>query len=202
MTTDIRNCSGNFSRSISSTTVGTTEIENKSKSISWNTDGTVLVAEIENRTDGIGWNTDVTLTGGEIENKGDAVGWNTDGTLTVAEIENKTDDIGWSTVGTVAVADYNGSEQTTGNTRKNIVNPNAYTISDLSENNVSKYHSTNFINVLITRLHSDIEQTTRSLDVTHLQTENTLNDTSMNKSSAATVKEINEKMFASTERNI
>ena len=81
MTTDIRNCSGNFSRSISSTTVGTTEIENKSKRISWNTDGTVLVAEIENRTDGIGWNTDVTLTGGEIENKGDAVGWNTDGTL-------------------------------------------------------------------------------------------------------------------------
>ena len=124
--------------------------------------------------------------------------WN----VTVAEIENKTDDIGWSTVGTVAVADYNGSEQTTGNTRKNIVNPNAYTISDLSENNVSKYHSTNFINVLRTRLHSDIEQTTRSLDVTHLQTENILNDTSMNKSSAATVKEINEQMFASTERNI
>jgi hypothetical protein len=54
MTTDIRNCSGNFSRSISSTPVGTTEIENKSKNISWNTDGTVLVAEIENRTDIIG----------------------------------------------------------------------------------------------------------------------------------------------------
>jgi hypothetical protein len=57
-----------------------------------------------------------------------------------AEIENKTGDIGWNTVETVAVADYNGSEQITENTRKNIVNPNAYTISDLSENNVSKYH--------------------------------------------------------------
>jgi hypothetical protein len=46
-----------------------------------------------------------------------------DGTLTVAEIENKTGDIGWNTVETVAVADYNGSEQITENTRKNIVNP-------------------------------------------------------------------------------
>ena len=74
--------------------------------------------------------------------------------------ENKTDDSGWTTVETVAVADYNGSEQITENARKNIVNPNAYTISDLSENNVSKYHSTNFIKVLRTRLYSDIEQTT------------------------------------------
>ena len=54
MTTDTRNCSDNFSRSISSTPVGTTEIENKSKNIGWNTDRTVLVAEIENRTDAIG----------------------------------------------------------------------------------------------------------------------------------------------------
>jgi hypothetical protein len=41
-----------------------------------------------------------------------------------------------------------------------------------------------------------------ALDVTHLQTENTLNDTSMNKSSAATVKKIEKIMFVSTERNI
>ena len=158
MTTDIRNCSVNFSKSISSTPVGITEIENK----------------------------------------GYSIGRNTDGAVSVTEIENKTDAIGWNTVGTVAVADYNGSEQTTENT----VNQNANAISDPSENNVSKYHSTNFINVLRTRLYSDIDRTTRSLDVTHLQTENTLNDTSMNKSSAATVKEIKEMMFASTERNI
>ena len=88
MATDIRNCSDNFSRTISSTPVGTTEIEIKSKSIGWNTDGTLSVAEIENRTDAIGWNTD----------------------------------------GTVAVAEYNGCEQTTENTNKNIVNQNAYTI--------------------------------------------------------------------------
>jgi hypothetical protein len=35
MTTDIINCSGNFSRSTSSRPFGTTEIENKSKSIDW-----------------------------------------------------------------------------------------------------------------------------------------------------------------------
>ena len=182
MTTDIRNCSGNFSRSMSSTPVGTTEIEIKSKTIGWNTDGTASVAKLENMTD--------------------AIGWNTDGTLTVTEIENKTDAIVWNTVGTLTVADYNGSEQTTDNTRKNIVNQNGYTISDPSENNDSKHHSTNFINVFRTRLYSDIEQTTRFLYVAHLQTEYTLNDTSMNKSSAATVKKIEKIMFASTERRI
>jgi hypothetical protein len=36
------------------------------------------------------------------------------------------------------------------------------------------------------------------VDVTHLQTENTLNDTSMNKSSAATVKKNEKIMFVST----
>ena len=164
MTTDIGNCSGNFSRSMSLTPVGTTEIENKSKTIGWNTDGTASVAKLENRTD--------------------VIGWNTDGTLTVAEIEKKTDAIVWNTVGTLAVADYNGSEQTTENTNKNIVNQNDQTISDPSENNDSRYHSTHFINVFMTRLYSDIEKSTRSLNVTHLQTENTLNDTSMNKSSA------------------
>ena len=182
MTTDIGTCSGNFSRSMSLTPVGTTEIENKSKTIGWNTDGTASVAKLENRTD--------------------VIGWNTDGTLTVAEIEKKTDAIVWNTVGTLAVADYNGSEQTTENTNKNIVNRNDQTISDPSENNYSKYHSTHFINVFMTRLYSDIEKSTRSLDVTHLQTENTLNDTSMNKSSAATVKKIEKIMFASNERNI
>ena len=181
MTTDIRNCSGNFSRSIS-TQIGTTEIEIKSKSIGWITDGTASVAKLENRTDDIVWNTN--------------------GTHTVTEIENKTDAIVWNTVGTLTVADYNGSEQTTENTNKNIVNQNDYAISDPSENNDSKHHSTNFINVFRTRLYSDIEKSTRSLDVTHLQTENTLNDTSMNKSSAATVKEIEKIMFVSTERDI
>ena len=53
MTTDIRNCSGNFSRSMSSTQIGTTEIEIKSKSIGWITDGTASVAKLENRTNDI-----------------------------------------------------------------------------------------------------------------------------------------------------
>jgi hypothetical protein len=174
MITDIRNCSGNFSRSISSTPVGTTEIKNKPDAIACNTDETVSVAEIEN--------------------KGDVIGLNTDGTLTVADIDNKTDAIGWNTVGTLAVADYNGSEQTTEKSSKNIVNPNAYTISA-----PSKYHSTNCFNVFGTRLYSDIEQTTRFRDVANLQSENALNDSSVNKSPVDAVKEI---VFASAERNM
>jgi hypothetical protein len=51
MITDIRNYSGNFSSSISSTPVGTTEIKNKPDAIACNTDETVSVAEIENKGD-------------------------------------------------------------------------------------------------------------------------------------------------------
>jgi hypothetical protein len=119
---------------------------------------------------------------------------NTDGTLTVADIDNKTDAIGWNTVGTLAVADYNGSEKTAEKSSKNIVNPNAYTISA-----PSKYHSTNCFNVFGTRLYSDIEQTTRFRDVANLQSENALNDSSVNKSPVDAVKEI---VFASAERNM
>jgi hypothetical protein len=172
--TDIRNCSGNFSRSISSTPVGTTEIKNTPDAIACNTDETVSVAEIEN--------------------KGDVIGLNTDGTLTVADIDNKTDAIGWNTVGTLAVADYNGSEQTTEKSSKNIVNPNAYTISA-----PSKYHSTNCFNVFGTRLYSDIEQTTRFRDVENLQSENAQNGSSVNTSPVDAVKEI---VFTSAERNM
>jgi hypothetical protein len=64
---------------------------------------------------------------------------------------------------------------------------------------LSSYHLTNCYNVFETRLRSDIEQTTRFLDVTNLQSENALNDSSMNRSPVDAVKEI---VFASTERNM
>jgi hypothetical protein len=61
MITDIINCSGNISRSISSTPVGTTEIKNKPDAIACNTDETVSVAEIENKGDAVGRNPDRTV---------------------------------------------------------------------------------------------------------------------------------------------